>query len=226
MITYNKERSLKTKELDISYYEVDNLPFNIAHLSDLHNSQDDRLILNAVEYYKPEIAVVTGDIVGKNLEFEKSLNLLKILASRMEVFFVSGNHERGKNRKEVISELNEAGIVVLDDKSVTYKNVTLTGLNEYRSRKHVASSGFNILLVHEPELIRLYEGYDVVLSGHAHGGQWRFFGKGIYSTSQGLFPSLTSGINPNNTIISRGLGDITKIPRINNKHEIIFLGKK
>lgn len=226
MITYSKDKSFKTKKLDISYYEVDDLPFSIAHLSDLHNVQNDESILNVIEHYNPEVAVVTGDIVGKNLEYEKSLNLLKTLASKMKVFFVSGNHERGKNRKEILKKLDETGIIVLDDKSVIYKNVTFTGLNRYRNQKHVASPGFNILLVHEPELTYLYEGYDIVLSGHAHGGQWRFFGKGVYSTSQGLFPSLTSGINPNNTIISRGLGDITKVPRINNKHEIIILSKR
>lgn len=226
MITYNKDKSFKTKKLDISYYEVDNLPFSIAHLSDLHNVQNDELILSAIEHYKPEVVAVTGDIVGKNLEYEKSLILLKTLASKTKVFFVSGNHERGKNRKEVLSRLGEAGIIILDDKSIIYKNVAFTGLNKYRNQKHVAPPGFNILLVHEPELTYLYKGYDIVLSGHAHGGQWRFFGKGIYSTSQGLFPSLTSGINPNNTIISRGLGDITKVPRINNNHEIIILNGK
>lgn len=226
MITYNTEKSFRTKKLDISYYEVDNLPFGIVHLSDLHNIQNDESILNVIEHYNPEVVAVTGDIVGKKFEYEKSLNLLKTLASKTKVFFVSGNHERGKNRKEVLKKLDEVGITVLDDKSVIYKNVTFTGLNNYRNQKHVAPPGFNILLVHEPELTCLYEGYDIVLSGHAHGGQWRFFGRGIYSTSQGLFPSLTAGINPNNTIISRGLGDITKVPRINNNHEIIILNGK
>lgn len=226
MITYSKDKSFKTKKLDISYYEVDDLPFSIVHLSDLHNVQDDELILNAIEHYKPEVVAVTGDIVGKNLEYEKSLNLLKMLAPKIKVFFVSGNHERGKNRKEVLKKLDESGIIILDDKSIIYKNVAFTGLNKYRNQKHVAPPGFNILLVHEPELTYLYEGYDIVLSGHAHGGQWRFFGRGIFSTSQGLFPSLTAGINPNNTIISRGLGDITKVPRINNKHEMIILNGK
>ena len=65
------DKLIHKDKFDITYYKVSNLPFSIVHLSDLHNSQDDRLILNAIEYYKPEIAVVTGDIVGKNLEFEK-----------------------------------------------------------------------------------------------------------------------------------------------------------
>lgn len=171
MVTYNAEKSCRTKKLDISYYEVDDLPFSIAHLSDLHNVQDDKLILNAIKHYNPEVVAVTGDIVGKNLEYEKSLNLLKMLASKTKVFFVSGNHERGKNRKEVLKKLKESRIIILDDKSVTYKGVILTGLNNNKNKKHIAPSGFNILLVHEPELTHLYEGYDIVLSGHAHGGQ-------------------------------------------------------
>ena len=59
--------------------------------------------------------------------------------------------------------------------------------------------------------------------GHAHGGQWRIAGRGIFAPGQGLFPKLTSGIH-DNLVISRGLSNTGNIvPRINNPAEIIYL---
>lgn len=229
MILLDKDLSkrLSTKQVDVTCYETEWLPFDMIHLSDLHNSQDDEAILDVVSKLKPEVIVVTGDIAGKNFEYDKSLMLLQTLSNIAgKVFFVSGNHEQGKKRKEIIKELEKAKIEVLDDKTLKYKGVRFTGLNKNKKKKHISSSGLNVLLVHEPEFSYLYNGFDAVLCGHAHGGQWRFFNRGIYSTSQGLFPKLTSGLNQNNVIISRGLGDITKIPRINNRHEIVVLTQK
>lgn len=226
MIKVSTKTDLSTKNIDVSCYEVEDLAFKIVHLSDLHNTQNDDAILDVVRKIKPEIIAVTGDIAGKHFKYDRSLKLLEKLAAISKVLFVSGNHEQGKVRKEIVKELNKIGVIVLDDKTIKYKNVRFTGLNKNKKKKHIAPTGFNVLLVHEPEHSYLYERYNIILSGHAHGGQWRFFNRGIYSTSQGLFPSLTSGLNPNNTIISRGLGDVTKVPRINNKHEIIVLMPK
>ena len=85
--------------------------------------------------------------------------------------------------------------------------------------------GFKILLCHYPHY---YEKYlknidvDLVLSGHAHGGQWRIFGRGVYAPHQGLFPKYTSGLHDSKHIISRGAVNNSKpIPRIFNPCEVI-----
>jgi predicted MPP superfamily phosphohydrolase len=85
--------------------------------------------------------------------------------------------------------------------------------------------GFKILLCHYPHY---YEGFlkdrdlDIVCSGHAHGGQWRLFGRGIYAPHQGLFPKYTSGIHNGRHIISRGAANNTPlIPRFFNPCEIL-----
>ena len=55
--------------------------------------------------------------------------------------------------------------------------------------------GYRILLCHHPEYYSLVpEGIDLILAGHAHGGQWRFFGRGVFAPGQGLFPKYTSGV--------------------------------
>lgn len=80
-----------------------------------------------------------------------------------------------------------------------------------------------ILLSHHPEyyptaLAGL--GMDLIVCGHAHGGQWRIFGRGIYAPGQGLFPRYTAGLHGGKCVISRGISGCTWIPRIFNTPEI------
>ena len=86
--------------------------------------------------------------------------------------------------------------------------------------------GFKLLLCHHPEYYSKYIkdiDVDLTLSGHAHGGQWRILGQGIFAPGQGIFPKYTSGLIDGRLIVSRGLGNTHRIPRINNKPEIINL---
>ena len=84
---------------------------------------------------------------------------------------------------------------------------------------------YKILLCHHPEYWSFLRSrkLDLVLSGHAHGGQWRIMGRGVYAPGQGLFPKLTSGVVENRLLISRGLANTTIIPRINNPVEIVYV---
>jgi predicted MPP superfamily phosphohydrolase len=86
--------------------------------------------------------------------------------------------------------------------------------------------GPKILLSHHPEYYPKYIkdlGIDLTLSGHAHGGQWRFFNRGVFAPGQGIFPKYTSGLYDGKLIVSRGLGNQTPYPRINNEEEIIVI---
>ena len=93
-----------------------------------------------------------------------------------------------------------------------------------------AGDSFKILLCHYPHYYPKYlkeKNFDLILSGHAHGGQWRIFGKGIFAPHQGLFPRLTSGIHNGKLIISRGAANnIKPIPRIFNPCEILEINIK
>ena len=88
-----------------------------------------------------------------------------------------------------------------------------------------AQDGYKLLLCHHPEY---YDRYlrpypiDLTVSGHAHGGQWRFFGRGVYAPDQGLFPKYTAGMHENRLIISRGVANsVAGIPRIFNPFEVV-----
>ena len=86
--------------------------------------------------------------------------------------------------------------------------------------------GYRILLSHHPEYYPKYlcsRDLDLILSGHAHGGQWRIGGRGLYAPGQGLFPSLTSGVHENRLVVSRGLSNTAPVPRLHNPAEIVYL---
>ena len=68
---------------------------------------------------------------------------------------------------------------------------------------------------------------DLVLSGHAHGGQIRVMGQGIFSPGQGLFPKYTAGIHRGkygSMVISRGLSNpYSYVPRLGNPCEVVYV---
>lgn len=85
--------------------------------------------------------------------------------------------------------------------------------------------GYKLLLCHHPEYLKHLKSrrIDLILSGHAHGGQIRLFGQGLFAPGQGVFPRLTSGRH-SNMLISRGLSNTAKlIPRLFNRREIVYI---
>lgn len=86
---------------------------------------------------------------------------------------------------------------------------------------------FTVVLAHEPQYLARYAsaGVDLVLSGHAHGGQFRLpFVGGIVAPDQGFLPEYTAGeyyMNGTEMIVSRGLGNSVIPVRLFNYPEIV-----
>ena len=93
------------------------------------------------------------------------------------------------------------------------------------------NGSYTILLTHRPELFDLYCAYhfDLVLAGHAHGGQGRIPGliNGLYAPNQGWFPDYAGGQYEKNgavMIVSRGLArESTRLPRFYNRPELVIV---
>lgn len=85
--------------------------------------------------------------------------------------------------------------------------------------------GFKMLICHYPHYYEKYlknTNFDLIVAGHAHGGHWRIFNRGVYAPHQGLFPKYTSGIYDGRFIISTGAVNNSKpIPRFFNPTEIL-----
>jgi len=87
-----------------------------------------------------------------------------------------------------------------------------------------AQPGFHVLLSHHPEYWPLIpNSIELVLSGHAHGGQWRFFNRGVFAPGQGWWPKWTKGVYDGRLVMSAGLSNTTWVPRIGNPTEIVYI---
>ena len=136
-----------------------------------------------------------------------------------------------------LARITECGVTALDDGYTVYDGIAFGGLssgliNEKRAPDVSWLDDFcsldlpKILLCHHPEYYKKYlrgRDIDLIVSGHAHGGQWRFFGRGVFAPGQGIFPKYTSGTHDGKFVISRGLKPSGKIPRIFNTPEVVFI---
>lgn len=90
---------------------------------------------------------------------------------------------------------------------------------------------FTVLMAHRPSKIRQYlsQDFDLIVAGHAHGGQWRIPGilNGLIAPDEGLFPKYAGGrydFDHAAMIVSRGLSRKHKfIPRIFNPPELVIV---
>ena len=95
-----------------------------------------------------------------------------------------------------------------------------------------ATPGYHILLCHHPEYFpRIPESIELVLSGHAHGGQWRLYNPfkrqwiGVFAPGQGLWPRWTKGVHEGRLVVSAGLSNTVSVPRLFNPTEIVYIEK-
>lgn len=240
-----------TAEYDI-YSPKINGEICIAVVSDLHScnygSEMERLI-SPIEKADPDIILLPGDIYDDILDNENARKFLKYAGENYRCFYVTGNHEHRTGHGEVLKEETEGyGITVLDGNAfslnINGNDLTVSGTDDPSSgqdnfERQLASAGdsvsgngcYNILISHQPQYIDKYLQYDfdLMVSGHAHGGQWRipFLVNGIYSPDQGLFPEYAGGeydFGEKVFIVSRGLArEKIPLPRFFNNAELVII---
>lgn len=231
--------------------------FRIAHVSDLHNAEfgeDNALLLQKLSECQPDIIVITGDLIdSQHTDTEVVLNFAHKSVVIAPTYYVAGNHEASSPKYSMLRDgLEAAGVAVLEDETACLErngeNIALLGLADpdftikgdlfgevpamvSTKLKNMLEQDteYSILLSHRPELFDTYVacGVDLVLSGHAHGGQFRLpiFG-GLIAPNQGLFPRYDAGLfTDGNTsmVVSRGLGNSIIPIRFNNRPEIVLI---
>lgn len=162
-------------------------------------------------------------------ENEPIYRFLAEIAPLAPTCFAPGNHERlvdGAAR----ARLAGMGVRYLENAAVTpVPGVAVGGLairydtgflDAFAAREET-----RVLLCHCPDYYdRLPAGreMDLVLAGHAHGGQIRLFGHGVFAPGQGFFPKYDGG-RFGNLIVGRGLANTTLLPRLFNPREMVVL---
>lgn len=245
--------------LETTHYEpkFKNLPpdfenFRIAHISDLHSESTPGLV-EEISAHKPDIIVVTGDMIhDDNRPYTPVLSLFERLLAIAPVYMVSGNHDLWNTKfSDFLKQSCDMGAIMCDDRMVTIDRgagqIALYGIRDPFGKatdiikKSIERSlrtlpdydGFRLLLFHRAnQFERIREAkFDLVLTGHMHGGQMRIPGvggvispKSSFVDSRGIFfPTYSSGAHRYRDtlmIVNRGLGNPMIVPRLFNRPEI------
>ena len=226
----------------------------LAVVADFHSSDNPDEVATMVASCAPDAVLFVGDLFDDdtaNRPTERTLSLMRQLSAQYPCYYVSGNHEAWTGEMDALYQQTEdAGVKVLrmssDVLTVRGQRIALCGVpdpyemvfsgapeTEEQLRlalESVDSADFTVLLAHRPELLTKYAQYpfDLVLSGHAHGGQVRIPGllNGLYAPNQGWFPKLAGGTyaqDGTTMIVSRGLAVRTGLPRIFNRPEVVLV---
>ena len=232
--------------------EFDN--FRIVQVSDLHNSEfgeNNEKLITMLKKADADIIAITGDMIdSRNTNVDVALTFVKEAVKIAPTYYVNGNHEsRVPEEYEKLQKgLVEAGVTILENSSADItigdETITLIGINDPTFRMELVddtmeqniahqlasvipdNENYKVLLAHRPEYFDVYAGkVDLVLSGHAHGGQFIIpFVGGFVAPGQGLFPEYYTGsyIKENTEmIVSRGIGNSIIPFRVNNKPELV-----
>lgn len=235
--------------IDIEHIKIDNKKENnlkIVQLSDIHIREKDihRIIkiLKKIELLKPDIIVITGDLLDSYIKDDSLAFFCSVISEIALTIAIPGNHEESyPDYIKWKSLLNKYGIIVLENECTEIKDMVFVGLTNGKSYnesivKNIQNINekYIILLSHRPELFEKHYSENnlinpnLVLSGHAHGGQFRLFNRGLYSPGQGFFPKYTSGIynlkdKDIKMVVSRGLGHCAIPIRFNNSFHITVI---
>lgn len=238
-------RTVVTRDYDV--YSPD-IPasfegYRIAVISDLHgNSRLYPRLLRAAAAAEPDIIALTGDLADAEEQRAELEPLLCGLTEIARCYYVSGNHEWAElNAEKFFTFVAETGVRVLRNEWVPLSSggetLALAGLedpNGYADMKtpqqvyaglRGKTDAYVVTLCHRPELFPelAVTGYDLVLSGHNHGGLWRLpFVGGLVSPS-GLFPEYDRGLftlGDSAMLVSPGLNAAAKLPRLFNRPEV------
>ena len=252
-------RFIATKGLKVKEYKVVNSKITdsyhglkIIHLTDIHygsiiNEKELNNIVDKVNEIKPDIVVMTGDLIDERLSYDKDtiINCLSKIESKLGKFAVSGNHDIPLDDYNYI--VKESGFTSLDNKyeliysksnepiiisGIGYSNEDI-GIKTEQFDKYISElktddikPSYSILLVHEPDTVDNLDlnKYDLILAGHSHAGQVRLPIIGKLYTPEGAKKYYDEYYKINNTdlYISSGLGTSLYKFRLFNKPSFNF----
>lgn len=234
-------------------------PVRIALLTDLHScryGKEQATLLKAIEKEKPDVILLSGDIFDDKMSYENAELTVRQLSERYPCYYVTGNHEYwGYDVETILDIVRSCDVTILSGNCATVEingqMLNICGVDDpdvakyvtggvpmdqqleraEKSAQEAGNEAYTILLSHRPELFEKYQMYafDLVVCGHAHGGQWRIPGllNGLYAPHQGIFPKYAGGrydYEDGTMIVSRGLArESTLVPRIFNRPELVIV---
>ncbi|MFC4682642.1 MULTISPECIES: metallophosphoesterase [unclassified Exiguobacterium] len=217
---------------------------------------DQRVLIDKVREQEPDLIALPGDILDRFRSPDASFELIEGLQGIAPMYFVTGNHEIDGSddfvRHDVKDVFRSYGVTVLENETASvnvngvdllvggledplrtyteniqasWEETALTSLGDVDTE-----TAFSLLLSHRAEQVETYAAlpFDLVLSGHAHGGQVRipYLLNGLYAPDQGFFPKYAGGLYEHESfthVIGRGFNYSVSVPRVFNPPEIVVI---
>ncbi len=220
----------------------------ITEVADLHGTSfgdEQENLLKKVRETKPDIISINGDLFDVRTDVSELDVLMTGLQEIAPTFYVTGNHEWvTENLYATLDHFRELGVTVLDNTYVTLEvgeeRIALAGVHDPNGpydmktpeelvteiREDLGEDTYILMLAHRNGQLDLWAelGVQTVLVGHGHGGIIRVpFAGGLLDVEHNLFPTYDAGLfyaGETTMVVSRGLGNSIRIPRIFNRPEL------
>lgn len=221
-------------------------PLRIVLLTDFHSSsygKNQQVLIDVIDEQAPDIILLAGDIAENVRNHKHTEELLEQIAGKYPCFYTVGNHEEWSGECGKIKEMFRSyGVTVLEGDSEILdfegQKIRISGadnslpLEQYKACCEAAGDDiFTVFMSHRPDHVDMYSGrgFDLVVSGHAHGGQVIIphIMNGLYAPNQGIFPKYAGGRytladGKTEMIVSRGLCK-NIFPRVFNPPEVVVI---
>lgn len=246
-----------TRHYTIHSDKIDN-DITIVVIADLHNQyfgENQQKIFDMVSKSNPDIILMPGDMTNSPYYCDAMLSFMEQAVEIAPCYYVLGNHEYWSGEEDAICEaVSNTGVTVLRSQIASLyfsgNTIEIHGIDDYEANYYDEDytelswevqlgnmwhenrkENLSILMSHHPERVDDYSQYeyDLIVAGHAHGGQGRipFILNGLWAPNQGWFPKYAGGqysLNDFTTmIVSRGLYNYKWMPRIFNPSEIVVI---
>jgi predicted MPP superfamily phosphohydrolase len=247
-------QSLSVERFSVATDKI-SVAITLALITDFHScdyGEGQRELIGAIDAMRPDAILFVGDVFDDRKPPANAEQLMRGLAEKYACFYVSGNHDTEDEYKQLAESL---GVTVLMGTSAEFMGIRICGIDDPNVERYAgfgnitttaapyaeqlealkasaSSELLTVLMSHRPERIDdlLPLNADLVVSGHAHGGQWRIpyiLENGLVAPNQGFFPKYTNGaysFDGSTLIVSRGLArESTRVPRIFNRPELVII---
>ena len=207
--------------------------FSDTHIGDFFTIEELQKVVDKINEQQADLVLFTGDLMDDASVYQGSIEeigtVLSNIQSKFGNYAVFGNRDYGGGAERFYEELMEsAGFHVLlnNHETITVNGTTLSlfgaddALIGYydakQTMKGIEEGNFNLLLVHEPDLVDDFIDYpvDLVVAGHSHGGQVYipFVGPLLTTTLAEKYVRGLYDINENLSLyVNTGIGN-TRVP--------------
>ena len=160
--------------------------YRIAFITDIHTLPNEVMqeIVNELNARNIDMLLLGGDFSRHNGRYRQHIGILSQTQTTDGIFGVEGNHDIAEN---LFAAMEHYGMMPLSNSGLHIRDgFFLAGVEDLWNRNPCIAAAtadaiaddFVLLLSHNPDISMKQDttAVDLIISGHTHGGQIRFFG--------------------------------------------------